>query len=425
MKKSFAPAVMAVGGLAYVIAVTQRSSMGVAAIDATERFHTNAEQLSMLAVAQLVIYALMQVPVGILLDRFGPRVLLSLGAVSMALGQAAVAFATELEFAVVGRMLVGFGDAFTFISMIRLINGWYKGSIASKLQQWMGNGGQIGQILSAIPFAYLLHQTNWQSSFLTLASVSGVLAVAVFFVVADDRDHTSVHKPASFRTALSNLREQAKRPTTKMAFWIHFSTMSSSSMFLLLWGVPFLVTAQGLDKSVALGLLSSFVVLGFIAGVVYAEVCGRLPQLRHIVLVAMIWSILISWGIMLAWPGRAPFWSLILMVFCLGAAGPSSMIAFDYSKQFTPREKLGATNGFINIGGFSATFSMMFLIGLVLDGYYLLVGRVNGQQLYSVQGFRIAFVVLLLVVGFGLYRYSVNARLVRALPTSEVLQGSE
>ena len=113
------------------------------------------------------------------------------------------------------------------------------------------------------------------------------------------------------------------------------------------------------------------------------------------------------------------------MVFCLGAAGPSSMIAFDYSKQFTPREKLGATNGFINIGGFSATFTMMFLIGLVLDGYYLLVGRVNGQQLYSVQGFRIAFVVLLLVVGFGFYRYSVNARLVRALPATDTLQGSE
>ena len=70
--------------------------MGIASLVATDRFQTTAEQLSMLAVAQLIVYAAMQIPVGLLLDRWGPRRLLSIGALSMALGQYVVAFAPAL-----------------------------------------------------------------------------------------------------------------------------------------------------------------------------------------------------------------------------------------------------------------------------------------------------------------------------------------
>lgn len=411
MKKRLAPAVMTIGVLAYILSVSQRSSMGVAALDATERFNTNAEQLATLAAAQLFVYAAMQIPVGILLDRFGPRVLLSAGALAMAGGQFIVAYSTALGPAVVGRMLVGFGDAFTFISMIRLINGWYVGKKASQLQQFMGNGGQLGQIVSAVPFAFLLHQTNWQSAFTAMAATSALTAVAVFFVVADDREPKQRNSVITFKTALRNLREQVGLPSTKMSFWIHFSTMSASSMFILLWGIPYMVSAQGIARPLALGLLSSFVFIGFAFGLVYAQICGHRPQWRHRTLVAMICAILVSWGLMLAWPGRVPLWILVFMVFWLGAAGPASMIAFDYSKEFVPKEKLGATNGFINIGGFSAIFIMMYFVGLALDGYHWWTQTTgNPQPLYSIDGFRVAFCVVLLVIGFGFWRYLVNAK---------------
>ena len=268
MKKPYAPLVMTIGVTAYVLSVSQRSSMGVAALEAADRFQTNAEQLATLASAQLLVYALMQIPVGILLDRFGPKLLLAAGALAMAFGQFIVAFSTELGLAVAGRMLVGFGDAFTFISMIRLVNGWYTGKRASQLQQWLGNGGQLGQIVSAVPFAFLLHQTNWQSAFIIMAASSAVIAVLVFVVVADDRVATRRTAPITLKLALKNLKEQVARPSTRMSFWIHFSTMSASSMFILLWGIPFMVSAQGLARPVALGLLSSFVFIGFVAGLV-------------------------------------------------------------------------------------------------------------------------------------------------------------
>ena len=75
--------VWGVGVLAYAVAVFQRSSLGVAATFATERFGIGASVFSTFAVLQLVMYAVMQVPVGVLVDRFGPRVLVALGATAL------------------------------------------------------------------------------------------------------------------------------------------------------------------------------------------------------------------------------------------------------------------------------------------------------------------------------------------------------
>ena len=145
---------MIAGALAYLMTVTNRSSMGVASLLASERFDVAATSLSTLAVAQLVVYAVMQIPVGILLDRFGSKSMLVFGTLVMTLGQYLVSISEQLGLAVVGRMFVGLGDAFVFISVIRLVNGWFVGARATRIQQLVTNTGQLGQAVSAIPFAF-------------------------------------------------------------------------------------------------------------------------------------------------------------------------------------------------------------------------------------------------------------------------------
>lgn len=109
MNRRLAPAMFAITAFAYMVAVTQRSSLGVAGVLASERFDVGATALSTLAVAQLAVYAALQIPVGMLLDRFGPARLILVGALLMSGGQLIVALAPELSVAVVGRMLVGAG----------------------------------------------------------------------------------------------------------------------------------------------------------------------------------------------------------------------------------------------------------------------------------------------------------------------------
>src|SRR5699024_856391 len=112
--------VYAIGIVAYIIAVTQRTTIGVAGVAATERFHVDAAVLSTLAVLQLAVYAGLQVPVGVLIDRFGPKRLVLVGTLSMLVGQVAVAFAPHIAVAVVGRILVGAGDAGVFTAVLRI-----------------------------------------------------------------------------------------------------------------------------------------------------------------------------------------------------------------------------------------------------------------------------------------------------------------
>ena len=398
--------------LAYLAAVTQRSTMGAVSIEATHRFSTTAEQLASLAVWQIAVYAAMQIPVGILLDRYGAKKLLVLGAVVMATGQVFVAISTSLGVAVFGRILVGLGDAFTFISLIRLINGWYTGKKASLLQQWLGNAGQLGQVVSAIPFAALAGTSGWTAAFLTFASASGAVAVLAVFFIQDDRDPTQHHySKRTIREGFIQVRQSMKRPAVRLAFWTHFSTQSVGTVFVLLWGLPFLVSGQGVDKGIAHVMLSSFVFIGIAAGLFYGWVCSARPDLRTPVVITMATAVCLAWFTVILAPGPAPPWLLWLLIGTMAVAGPASMIAFDYSREHVAKGELGTANGFVNIGGFLATFIMMFMIGILLDLHYSLTSQ--SSALYGLDGFRFAMPVQLLVIGVGIFFNLREAKLLR------------
>src|SRR3954447_6457637 len=118
-------AVWAVGLAAYIVGVLHRTSLGVAGLDAQHRFGVGAGALASFAVLQLLVYAGLQVPAGVLLDRFGSLRLVVAGALTMAGGQTLMAFSDRMTGALVARMLVGAGDAMTFISVLRLVAQWF------------------------------------------------------------------------------------------------------------------------------------------------------------------------------------------------------------------------------------------------------------------------------------------------------------
>jgi MFS family permease len=165
--------IYALGVAAYIVAVFQRASLGVAGVEAQRRFGITAAVLSLLSVLQLGVYAGLQVPVGVMLDRIGSRRLVAIGATLMAAGQALLATTHVVALAVVGRVLVGAGDAMTFISVLRLIVLWFPPNRAPVLTQTTGILGQIGQIAAAYPLVALLAHAGWSASFL-IAALAGI-----------------------------------------------------------------------------------------------------------------------------------------------------------------------------------------------------------------------------------------------------------
>src|SRR5450756_2539506 len=125
---SYSPSARLVWGAAvaaYGVAVLHRSSLGVAGVQAVDRFDVGAAVLSTFVVVQLAVYAGMQVPVGVLLDRYGSRVLIAGGAVLMAVGQVLLGVVDDLPSAYLARVLIGAGDAAAFISVLRLVAVWF------------------------------------------------------------------------------------------------------------------------------------------------------------------------------------------------------------------------------------------------------------------------------------------------------------
>jgi MFS family permease len=403
--------IFVVGSFAYLSAVLQRTSLGIAGVAATERFGGSAALLSSLAVVQLMVYAAMQIPVGVLIDRFGPRTLVLFGTSFMIVGQVTLAFAPTVTLAVVGRILVGAGDAAVFISIIRLISSWFSGRIVPLLSQWLGNIGQLGQVLSAVPLAWLLHEAGWNPAFLAAASVA-VLALILVIIFVKDRPQGAedLHSATTWTGALVQLRHSFKRPGTQLGFWSHFVTQSSGTVISLLWGFPFMVYGLGLDPVLAAGLLTVLVATGLVFGPILGVLTARYPMRRSNIVLAIVTAMAIMWGVFLLWPGVPPIWLLVLLLVVVGIGGPGALIGFDFARTFNPQRSLGSANGVVNVGGFLASFVTMYLIGLLLDlqdGWRVAGG--DASDLYALDSFRIAFAVQYLVVGIGVV-FLVRAR---------------
>ena len=388
--------------LAYTSAVTQRTTLGVAGVDATERFEVSATTLSTLTVVQLAVYAALQVPIGVLLDRTGPKAIIACGAVLMTMGQLALALAPDIGIAVAGRILVGAGDAFTFISVMRLLPQWFGGRVLPQVSQWTFTVGQSGQLLSALPFSFLLQSAGWETAHLFASGFAMAALVGVLFFVANGARDPAAKPPATWRQALGLLRESLGRPGTQLGFWSHFVTQSSGTTLLLLWGFPFLSVGLGYGPTAASAMLVLLVAGGVVFGPLFGLLSARYPFRRSNLVLGIVAAMAIAWTVLLAWPGVPPTWLVVVLLVVVAAGGPGSLIGFDFARMFNPARSLGSATGIVNVGGFLASFTIMFLIGVVLD----LLDRAAGgagqpADLYAFDRFRIAFLVQFLVVGFG------------------------
>ena len=401
-------AVWAVGLAAYTTAVLHRTSLGVAGLDAQDRFHIGASTLASFAVLQLLVYAGLQVPVGLLLDRFGSLRLIVAGGLIMASGQALMAVATGVEGAVLARVLVGAGDAMTFISVLRLVPQWFPGRRVPVLTQLTGLVGQAGQVLSAVPLAAVLAGRGWTSAFLGTAGLGVFVALAAFAALRDTPERRiSSGPPVTLRQVGADLRGAWRHPGTRLGLWSHFTTQFTGTVFALMWGFPFLIAGEGLPRRTASTLLTLFVLIGMAAGPLIGVLVQRHPLRRSWLVLGVVGANAAAWGLVLAWPGRAPLPVLVVLICALGIGGPGSMIGFDYARTFNPPNRLGTATGVVNVGGFVASLVTIELIGLILDA------RTGGSSNYDIHDFKIAMAVQYLIIAIGVIGILRTRRLAR------------
>src|SRR2546421_9199622 len=350
--------IWAVAVFAYMVAVFHRTSLSVAGVTAAHRFGINASVLGLLSVAQIAMYAAMQVPVGVLLDRFGSRRLLLTGTSLMAVGQLGFAFTGDVPLAIAARLLIGFGDAMMFISVLRLIAQWLPPRRNPVFVQLTGVLGQSGALLSAGPVVLLLRDAGWTATYLSAAAL-GLAAFGLIALAVRDRPAGAPAPSAPALAPRAAVRAAWAEPGTRLGLWTHFVTQFSGFTFGLLWGYPFLVEGEGLAPATAALLLSTLNVIMLVGGPVVGHLCGRLPYRRSVLVLGIAGASAAAWTAVLLWPGRAPLWLLVALVVVLAVNGPGAMIGFDYARTFNPARRLGSASGIVNIGGFLASIGVV------------------------------------------------------------------
>ncbi|WP_282836634.1 MFS transporter [Microbacterium flavum] len=414
-----------------MLAVVNRSSLSAVGIDTAERFGADAATLSMFAVVQLAVYGGMQIPVGLLLDRYGARPIMAIGMLLMAVGQLTLAFSPSVGVAIFARVLLGAGDAAVFPGVLRLIATWFPAQRGPLMSQLTGLVGQSGQLLALAPLAILLHATSWELVFGGIAGLCVLFAVLVYAVVRNhpaelpadisvDTDTGAIRIVRSSIDTGVGIRAAWAHPGTRLAFWSHFTAPFAGTAFVLLWGMPFLTAGEGLEKGQAAGVLSVYVVVGMALGPIMGDLSRRIPHLRSRALVLpAVATQVVAWTVVIVWPGPAPLWLMYGLAVALAMGGPASMIAFDHARTHNPAHRLSTATGITNVGGFLAALVAIFAIGLALD-----LQGAGTPGTYRLDAFRLAFLLQFPLWALGWTFIVIERRKTRVLLGLEQPRGS-
>ncbi|WP_052866295.1 MFS transporter [Streptomyces niger] len=382
-----------IGVAVYFVAIIYRTSLGVAGLDAAERFHINASALSTFSILQLLVYAGMQIPVGLMVDKMGPKKVLILGATLYTVGQLGFALSNSYVMALVSRALLGCGDAMTFISVLRLGTRWFPARRGPLIAQIAALIGMSGNLVSTLVLARLLDTLGWTPTFAGSA-VCGIVVIALVLLFLKDHPEGFAPVPASKPAAAGSgyvrrqISECWREPGTRLGMWVHFTTQFPAMFFLLLWGMPFLVEAEGLTETAAGGLLTLIVLSNMASGLVYGQIIARHHAARLPLALGTVAATATLWAAMLCWPGHAPMALLVITCIVLGTCGPASMIGFDFARPANPPERQGTASGIVNMGGFIASMTTLLAVGVLLDA--------TGDN------YRIAFLTVFVLEALGL-----------------------
>ncbi len=375
--------VLGVAVVIYVFAVMHRTTLGVAGLDAAERFQISPGTLALFAFIQVAVYAAAQVPAGLFVDRYGARTMLLISCALLGMGQLALALVTNLPLAIAARVLVGVGDAIVFVGVVALIPRWFPPGRVPMTTQVALIFGQLGQVLSALPFAALLHGAGWSTAFGVAAATALVGAVLVLAFVGNSPDGWLPAPMASLREVGRQVAQVWRRPGTRLGFFGHMGTQFSMMVFVVLWGVPYLVSGQGRTTGEAAGLVTAFVIATIVIGPVVGYLTKRFPMRRSWILLGIIAANATIWTAVLLTPAPAPLWMLVVLVLVLAADGPASVVGFDIARTTNPSRNVAVAQSMVNVGGFLASLVVLAAMGTVLTA-------LGG---FSPDAFRIAWLV--------------------------------
>lgn len=397
---SLAWTIWGLGALLYLIGFYQRVAPAVITSELQREFGLTAAGLGNLSAFYFYSYVAVQIPSGLLADRWGPRRLLTSGAALAAAGMLLFGIGRDVAIVNGGRLLVGAGVGVAFVAMLKLASVWLEPRRFTLAAALALATGVLGATFAGAPLRGLVNLFGWREVMLASGVLCALLAVAIWARVRDYPAEMGFVSPAgapdrgaqSPANVWADMRELLRYRNT----WIILAMPGAVTSILLswsgLWGVPFLVSQHGFNTSGA-ALMTSLTLVGWsLGGVLIAPLSERMRRRRPLY-VASLLAVASCWALLLAAP-PLPIALMALLCFALGAAGGAFTIGFAWAKESVPPRYAGTIGGFANVGAMVGPMLGQPLIGLALDGAWQ--GQtLNGARVYDLAAYRFAFSMLL------------------------------
>lgn len=381
----------------FFYAFVQRVAPSVMVDDLMRDFAVGGALLGNLSAFYYYSYAGSQIPVGVLIDRYGPRRLVTAAAALAGAGSLVFVMADGLWLASVGRLMIGLGCAFSFVGALNYAAMWFPPNRFATLGGWAQMMGVLGGILGQAPLGYLVEQVGWRPAVAGLAVFGLALALATGLVLRD-KPRPAAPAATGKRSLLTGLRRAAATGQVWLAAGFGMAMTGSMLAFGGLWGVPYVEQAYGLPKAEAAALVSILFVGWGIGAPLWGVLSDRWSRRRPFMVFG---GVLATAGIAVAvyLPGLTTV-SLAAVLFAQGLGSSSMVLCFAVARENTPAWSAGVTLGIVNgfVVGSGAVLQPLvgWLLDLGWDGTL-----VAGARIYSLAAYEGAFLILPVTCGWG------------------------
>lgn len=380
----------------YLYEFLLRVSPEVMVPDLMRAFSIGAEKVGVVSAFYFYLYAPMQLPVGLLVDRYGARRLLTLAAFSCGIGGLLFGLAPLIWVAEVGRLFIGFGSSFGWVCLLYVSSHWFAPTLLALLIGLGNSMGMIGAIGGASVLTYFVQDYGWRNTSIGFGGIGILFSILVFFTLRGHRISPQVD-PNAIRTLsitqeiVRNLKVVSKNLQSWINAGIALLFYPTTAAFGGLWSVPFFTAVYKMTPARA-GWATSCIFFGWLVG---GPIIGILSDRMHRRKVYLILASLICCGLIslvIYFPEMPNIVALILL-FIIGLISAVQLLNFSISIEINPRFAKATASAFTNFFVVIGTTLFQLLIGFILSRHWEGV-IIDGVRIYSDRAYQIALACL-------------------------------
>lgn len=394
--------VWGLGALFYMMGFFQRVAPAVMTDELMRDFNISAAALGNLSGFYFYSYVLMQIPTGIIADTWGPRRLLTLGALIAGVGTFLFALAPQIIWANIGRFLLGGSVAVAFVGCLKVSTNWFPPRYFAMVSGMALLAGLVGAILAGTPLRLLMNFFSWRTLLFVSAVVTVMIGLAIWIFArdfpsekgyADYGENAPATDKKSRRQLIGGIFEVFKYKNIIPLFFVPGGIIGCLLTFCGLWGVPFLKAHYNLPTHQAAALTSAALVAWGIGGPFFGWLSDRVEK-RKSIYIAGYTAVLFGGSVIFFIPDL-PLPVLIGALILMGFSSGCVILTFAFAKESVPVSLAGTISGIMNMGHMIGPTLMQPAVGWVLDQKWQ-GAMVEGVRIYSLSSYQAGFALMIL-----------------------------